>query len=168
VPRAAARPYDLRHSFASLLLAEGRTVHYVAAQLGHSPLLTLSAYGHLIAEYADAGTIDAEQEITKARSGGCEGACKRWPPGCGSGTLYVMTTKERLHQVVDAMSEQEAVDALDYLVSRGRDPLARRLDAAPLDDEPLTDEERESLRDARADKAAGRLVSMDDLRRELG
>ena len=28
-----ARPYDLRHSFASLLLAEGRTIHYVAKQL---------------------------------------------------------------------------------------------------------------------------------------
>jgi hypothetical protein len=66
------------------------------------------------------------------------------------------------------MSEQEAADALDYLVSRGRDPLARRLDVAPLDDEPLIDEECESLRDARADKAAGRLVSMDDLRRSSG
>lgn len=65
---AAPRPYDLRHSFASLLLAEGRTVHYVAAQLGHSPALTLSTYGHLIAEYADAGPIDAEQEIAKARA----------------------------------------------------------------------------------------------------
>lgn len=63
------RPYDLRHSFASLLLAEGRTVHYVAAQLGHSPALTLSTYGHLIAEYADAGSIDAEQEIATARVG---------------------------------------------------------------------------------------------------
>lgn len=63
------RPYDLRHSFASLLLAEGRTVHYVAAQLGHSPALTLSTYGHLIAEYADAGPIDAEQEITQVRIG---------------------------------------------------------------------------------------------------
>ena len=62
-------PYDLRHSFASLLLAEGRTVHYVAAQLGHSPALTLSTYGHLIAEYADAGPIDAEQEIAVARAG---------------------------------------------------------------------------------------------------
>jgi len=66
----APRPYDLRHSFASLLLAEGRTVHYVAAQLGHSPALTLSTYGHLIAEYADAGPIDAEEEIAKAREGG--------------------------------------------------------------------------------------------------
>ena len=66
---SAPRPYDLRHSFASLLLAEGRTVHYVAAQLGHSPALTLSTYGHLIAEYADAGRIDAEVEIARARSG---------------------------------------------------------------------------------------------------
>ena len=32
-----AVPYDLRHSFASLLLHEGRSVHYVARQLGHSP-----------------------------------------------------------------------------------------------------------------------------------
>lgn len=65
---AAPRPYDLRHSFASLLLAEGRTVHYVAAQLGHSPVLTLSTYGHLIAEYADAGPIDVEVEIAQQRS----------------------------------------------------------------------------------------------------
>lgn len=62
------RPYDLRHSFASLLLAEGRTVHYVAAQLGHSPVLTLSTYGHLIVEYADAGAIDVEGEIRCARA----------------------------------------------------------------------------------------------------
>jgi integrase len=64
------RPYDLRHSFASLLLAEGRTVHYVAAQLGHSPALTLSTYGHLIAEYADVERINAEAEISGARSAG--------------------------------------------------------------------------------------------------
>ena len=63
------RPCDLRHSFASLLLAEGRTVHYVAAQLGHSPALTLSTYGHLIAEYAEAAQIDAEREIILARDG---------------------------------------------------------------------------------------------------
>lgn len=55
----APRPYDLRHSFASLLLTEGRTVHYVAAKLGHSPVLTLSTYGHLIAEYAEVAQIEA-------------------------------------------------------------------------------------------------------------
>ena len=30
------RPYDLRHSFASLLLHEGRSVVYAARQLGHN------------------------------------------------------------------------------------------------------------------------------------
>lgn len=41
----------------------------VAAQLGHSPVLTLSTYGHLIAEYAEAAQIDAEREIILARDG---------------------------------------------------------------------------------------------------
>lgn len=66
LPRSP-RPYDLRHSFASLLLAEGRSVHYVARQLGHSPALTLSTYGHLFAEYEHSERIDAESEIAQAR-----------------------------------------------------------------------------------------------------
>jgi integrase len=62
------RVYSLRHSFVSLLLAEGRTIHYVATQAGHDPQLTLSTYGHLLAEYAEAKRIDAEQEISHSRA----------------------------------------------------------------------------------------------------
>lgn len=65
--QASPRPYDLRHSFASLLLAEGRSVHYVARRLGHSPALTLSTYGHLFAEYEHVDRIDAAAEIAQAR-----------------------------------------------------------------------------------------------------
>lgn len=61
------RPYDLRHSFASLLLAEGRTIHAVARQLGHDPKLTLSTYGHVIAEFEDMPSIDAVEQILAAR-----------------------------------------------------------------------------------------------------
>jgi integrase len=61
------RPYDLRHTFASLLLAEGRSVHYVAEQLGHSAVMTLRTYGHVIADYRDRQVIDAEGEIRAAR-----------------------------------------------------------------------------------------------------
>lgn len=61
------RPYDLRHSFASLLLAEGRQPLYVARQLGHSLAVLLSTYAHLIDEYADAERIDADAEIATAR-----------------------------------------------------------------------------------------------------
>lgn len=62
-----ATPYTLRHSFASLLLAEGRSVIDVAAQLGHSPQMTLSVYAHVIAELDGAPRIDAEQAVTAAR-----------------------------------------------------------------------------------------------------
>ncbi|HYF24711.1 MAG TPA: tyrosine-type recombinase/integrase [Baekduia sp.] len=61
-------PYDLRHTFASLLLAEGRSVHYVAEQLGHGAEQTLRTYGHVIADYRDRQVIDAEAEIRAVRS----------------------------------------------------------------------------------------------------
>jgi integrase len=47
---AHARPYDLRHSFALLLMCEGRSVINVARELGHDPRLTLTRYGHVIDE----------------------------------------------------------------------------------------------------------------------
>lgn len=61
------RPYDLRHSFASLLLAAGKSVHHVAGQLGHSPKETLNTYGHVIAELGDE-RIDIAAEINRARA----------------------------------------------------------------------------------------------------
>ena len=65
------RPYDLRHSFASLMLAEGRQPLQVAKWLGHSPAVLLKTYAHLIEEFADMPNIDAEGEITKARAKQC-------------------------------------------------------------------------------------------------
>lgn len=62
------RPYDLRHSFASLLLHEGRSVIYVARQLGHDARLTLTRYGHVMDELEAAPHITAEAAISQARS----------------------------------------------------------------------------------------------------
>ena len=64
-----ATPYALRHSFASLLLHEGRSVIYVARQLGHDARLTLTRYGHVIDELEDQPRIDAEEAIRQARAG---------------------------------------------------------------------------------------------------
>jgi integrase len=61
------RPYDLHHSFASLLLHEGRDVIYVARQLGHGAELTLRTYGHVIEELEDAPQLPAEEAIRLAR-----------------------------------------------------------------------------------------------------
>jgi integrase len=63
-----ATPYALRHSFASLLLHEGRSVIYVARQLGHDARLTLSRYGHVIDELEYQPRISAEDAIRAARA----------------------------------------------------------------------------------------------------
>ena len=43
------RPYDLRHTFASLLIAAGKNPLYIAQQMGHySAGFTLDTYGHLM------------------------------------------------------------------------------------------------------------------------
>ena len=62
-----ATPYTLRHSFASLLLHEGRSVIYVARQLGHDARLTLTRYGHVMDELEEQPRVDAETTIRAAR-----------------------------------------------------------------------------------------------------
>jgi integrase len=58
----------LRHSFASLLLHEGRSVIYVARQLGHDARYTLGTYGHVIDELDGQPNITAEDAIQAART----------------------------------------------------------------------------------------------------
>jgi hypothetical protein len=83
-----------------------------------------------------------------------------------------VTTKERLHQLVDELSESEADDALRYVASRRDDgegdSFARWLDSRPEDDEPLTAEEEEAIAEGHADMAAGRLISHEEMLRKYG
>ncbi len=45
------RLHDARHTFASLALASGKSVRWVASQLGHAnPELTLRVYAHALRE----------------------------------------------------------------------------------------------------------------------
>lgn len=62
-----SRPYDLRHSFVSLLIHEGRSVVEVAAQAGHSPQTCLSTYAHVFAEFDYSERMPAEQTIRLVR-----------------------------------------------------------------------------------------------------
>lgn len=72
-PAAAAagaggsRPYDLRHSFVSLLIAEGHNVVDVARQAGHSPKMALDTYAHVFEEFDPAERINAADRIRRAR-----------------------------------------------------------------------------------------------------
>jgi integrase len=62
-----SRPYDLRHSFASLLIQEGVQIIEVARQLGHSPTMTLEVYAHVFDEFDPAERMSAEEAIRTAR-----------------------------------------------------------------------------------------------------
>ncbi len=62
-----ARPYDLRHSFVSLLIHEGRNVVEIARQAGHSPTMTLDVYAHVFDEFDVADRVSAEEQIRRAR-----------------------------------------------------------------------------------------------------
>ena len=61
------RPYDLRHSFVSLLIAEGHNVVEVARRAGHSPKVALDTYAHVFEEFDPAERINAADRIRKAR-----------------------------------------------------------------------------------------------------
>jgi integrase len=71
-PAAAAaglkgtRPYDLRHSAASLWLHEGRTIIEVATWMGHSGQMALSTYLHVMSDTGDE-RVSAEATIRAAR-----------------------------------------------------------------------------------------------------
>jgi integrase len=61
-----SRPYDLRHSAASLWLHEGRTIIEVATWMGHSGQMALSTYLHVMSDLGDE-RISAEEAIRRAR-----------------------------------------------------------------------------------------------------
>lgn len=65
---SGAVPYDLRHSFASLLIHEGlKSVVEIAGYFGHAPSVTLDTYAHVIEELRGAERIPADERIAKAR-----------------------------------------------------------------------------------------------------
>jgi len=61
------RPYDLRHSFVSLLIQQGISVVEVARQAGHSPTMTLATYAHVFDELASDDRVSADEQIRRAR-----------------------------------------------------------------------------------------------------
>ena len=78
--------------------------------------------------------------------------------------------KERLHRLVDGLPASElhvAERFLKYLHHTGSASLYHRLIAAATDDEPETSTEADAVREGLADIQAGRVISHEELKREL-
>lgn len=76
-----------------------------------------------------------------------------------------MTAKEQLRERVEALTEEEASQALRLLDMRA-DPVIAAFADAPVDDEPWTDQDEAAAAEGRADLAAGRTVSLEEAMRE--
>lgn len=62
-------PYYLRHTYASLRIAEQRlSLKEVAEEMGHSVQVLSDTYAHTIQEYAGRGPIDPDELIREARA----------------------------------------------------------------------------------------------------
>ena len=114
------RLYDLRHTFATHLLAQGAPLTYVAAQLGHTkPTTTLAWYAHWI----PAGGKHHVDDLGAAREATAETLratvpAPRWrgtrleyleEPGAGGGsrTRDLLITNRRLNDSTMFMSVAE-------------------------------------------------------------
>jgi predicted transcriptional regulator len=78
-----------------------------------------------------------------------------------------MTAKEKLRAAVEALSEEEAGDALRLLERRDEAPVVSAFRNATVDDEPWTDADEAAAAEGRADVAAGRTVSLEEAMREF-
>ena len=78
-----------------------------------------------------------------------------------------MTTRESLHRLIDVIPG-DSLDAVERAIEPFIDPVARAPANAPIDDEEETDEERAAVAEALADIEAGRVMTLEELRRELG
>ena len=81
-----------------------------------------------------------------------------------------MTEKERQHSLVEALPEPEVHGALrlvEYLRREAADSVDRALREAAFNDEPLTAEDVEELEAAERDRQEGRVVSHEEVVRQL-
>jgi hypothetical protein len=74
-------------------------------------------------------------------------------------------TRAELHRLVDELPE-ESVDAAGVLLTRAKDPTVATLEAAPLDDEPYTGEDREASDEGWAAYRRGEAITVAELQAE--
>ena len=82
-----------------------------------------------------------------------------------------MSTKERIHRLVDDLPESELETVKRVLEGLSAlslsDPVAEALANAPVDNESVTDEEAQAIEEGERDVEAGKVVNVHQVRTRL-
>jgi hypothetical protein len=82
-----------------------------------------------------------------------------------------MDDRRTLHLLVDELPEAKLPAARRYMERLGGespDTLRTFLDSAPTDDEPVTREDLEAIRESLQERASGEVVSHEEIQRMVG
>lgn len=74
-------------------------------------------------------------------------------------------TRAQLHRLVDELPD-ESMDAAGVLLTRAKDPVVAAFEAAPVDDEPYTDEDRAAADEGWNAYQRGEAIKVSQLRAE--
>ena len=77
------------------------------------------------------------------------------------------TTRERLRELLDALPD-DRLDEAEAAIAALAVPPFRPLSEAPEDDEPVTDEDLEAIREGHEEYLRGELIPHDVAMREIG
>jgi hypothetical protein len=79
-----------------------------------------------------------------------------------------MTSKEKLRERVEALTEEQADVALRLVEQGLDDPMLRAFAAAPVDDESWTEDDAAAIAEVEADRASGvPTISHEEIKREF-
>ena len=76
-----------------------------------------------------------------------------------------MTTREKAQKPLDAVPNSELEPVVAFLASRGEDPMIPWLDCRPEEDEEVSADEEAAAAEGRADVAAARTISHEEMLR---
>ena len=79
-----------------------------------------------------------------------------------------ITNREKLHRLVDELSEAELGPTLRLVETQRHDPVLQALANAAEDDEPWTDEDEAAVAESREDFGGGRTLSHEEMLRKHG
>ncbi len=78
------------------------------------------------------------------------------------------TERTRLHELVDALPEGKIEAANKYLEALADEALLEAFRNAPIDDEPVTEEDLKAIEEAEEAIARGETQSLEEVMREFG